>query len=97
MVTEHRFGACRGVYGPFIELFKCMDQMNAAVEVTAGNQLFQVVVDTDETATIIVQHLNRTKGGRVTFMPLNRLQVAATAECCVIQHLKTCTICCSAF
>ena len=65
----------RGVYGPLVELFSCMEQMNAAVEVTAGNQLFHVVVDTDATATAIVEYLNRSMGGRVTFMPLNRIQV----------------------
>lgn len=65
----------RGVYGPFIELFKCIDQLSAAVEVTAGNQLFHVVVENDEIATTLVNHLNRMKGGRATFMPLNRLQV----------------------
>ena len=44
-------------------------------QVTAGNQLFHVVVETDDVATTLVNHLNRTKGGRATFMPLNRLHV----------------------
>lgn len=33
------------------------------------------MVDTDETATKLLEHLNREKSGRVTFMPLNRLRV----------------------
>eukprot|EP00958_Prasinococcus_capsulatus_P027003 scaffold5150_cov376-Prasinococcus_capsulatus_cf.AAC.13 len=65
----------QGVYGTLLELLECDDRFNTAVEVTAGNALFQLVVDSDETASRIVGHLNRQKGGRVTFMPLNRLQV----------------------
>ena len=35
------------------------------------------VVENDEIASRIVKILNRDKGGRVTFMPLNRLRVTA--------------------
>jgi structural maintenance of chromosome 3 (chondroitin sulfate proteoglycan 6) len=34
-----------------------------------------LVVDTDETASQILFHLNREKAGRITFVPLNRLKV----------------------
>jgi len=33
------------------------------------------VVDNDETATIILDRMVQDKSGRVTFMPLNRLDV----------------------
>nr|XP_016456094.1 PREDICTED: structural maintenance of chromosomes protein 3-like [Nicotiana tabacum] len=36
--------------------------------------LFHVVVDNDETSTKIIRHLNAQKGGRVTFIPLNRVK-----------------------
>jgi chromosome segregation ATPase len=36
--------------------------------------LFHVVVDTDDTATKVLDVLNREQNGRVTFMPLNRLR-----------------------
>ena len=36
--------------------------------------LFHVVVDTDDTATKVLEVLNREQNGRVTFMPLNRLR-----------------------
>ena len=39
-----------------------MEQMNAAVEVTAGNQLFNVVVDNDGTSTTIIKYLNISQG-----------------------------------
>lgn len=36
--------------------------------------LFHVVVQNDEVSTQIIRHLNALKGGRVTFIPLNRVQ-----------------------
>jgi chromosome segregation ATPase len=38
-----------------------------------GNQLFNVVVENDDVALRCTELLNRGKLGRVTFMPLNRL------------------------
>nr|XP_018262378.1 chromosome associated protein [Kwoniella dejecticola CBS 10117]OBR84536.1 chromosome associated protein [Kwoniella dejecticola CBS 10117] len=63
-----------GVYGPLYELFEVSDKYKTAVEVTAGNSLFHVVVDNDDTVTRLLDVMNREKSGRVTFMPLNRLK-----------------------
>ncbi|KAI9202171.1 structural maintenance of chromosome protein [Polychytrium aggregatum] len=63
-----------GVYGPLYELFDVDEQFRTAVEVIAGNSLFHIVVDTDETATRVLEALNRERVGRLTFMPLNRLK-----------------------
>ncbi|XP_021715613.1 structural maintenance of chromosomes protein 3-like [Chenopodium quinoa] len=63
-----------GVFGSLIELLECDERFFTAVEVTAGNSLFHVVVDSDETATKIIRHLNASKGGRVTFIPLNKVR-----------------------
>ncbi|KAK9101892.1 hypothetical protein Sjap_019146 [Stephania japonica] len=62
-----------GVLGPIIELLNCDEKFFTAVEVTAGNSLFHVVVETDEISTRIIRYLNSEKGGRVTFIPLNRV------------------------
>ncbi|KAG0023242.1 Structural maintenance of chromosomes protein 3 [Podila clonocystis] len=62
-----------GVYGPLYELFDVDDVYDVAVNVTAGTSLFHVVVDNDITATRVLEALNKEKAGRVTFMPLNRL------------------------
>ncbi|KAL2945568.1 Structural maintenance of chromosomes protein 3, partial [Bienertia sinuspersici] len=51
-----------GVFGPIIELLEC------------DESLFHVVVDSDETATKIIRQLNASKGGRVTFIPLNKVK-----------------------
>ncbi|KAG4303276.1 hypothetical protein PCK1_000614 [Pneumocystis canis] len=62
-----------GYYGPLYELFEVDDRYRTAVEVTAGNSLFHVIVDDDITASKIINVLNKEKGGRITCMPLNRL------------------------
>ncbi|KAG0656747.1 Structural maintenance of chromosomes protein 3 [Rhodotorula mucilaginosa] len=67
--------ALDGYFGPLYELFEVDDRYKTAVEVTAGTSLFQIVVDTDDTATKILDRMVRDKRGRVTFMPLNRLRV----------------------
>ena len=64
----------QGVYGTLAELFEVPDKYKTAVEVTAGNSLFHYVVDNEETATQVLETLQRERGGRVTFMPLNRLK-----------------------
>ncbi|KAH7913439.1 RecF/RecN/SMC [Hygrophoropsis aurantiaca] len=64
-----------GVYGPLYRLFEIPDPtFNTAIELTAGNSLFHVVVDTDETASKVLDIMIKEKTGRVTFMPLNRLK-----------------------
>ncbi|KAF8802101.1 hypothetical protein BYT27DRAFT_6769534 [Phlegmacium glaucopus] len=41
---------------------------------TAGNSLFHVIVDTDETASKVLDVMPKERTSRVTFMPLNRLK-----------------------
>ncbi|XP_063943501.1 structural maintenance of chromosomes protein 3-like [Daucus carota subsp. sativus] len=80
-----------GVFGPLIELLDCDEKLFTAVEVTGGNSLFHVVVENDEISTQIIKHLNSLKGGRVTFIPLNRVkapQVVYPQSADVIPLLK---------
>ncbi|KAI6858738.1 putative chromosome segregation protein SudA [Hortaea werneckii] len=71
IVRDHNI---EGAYGTLGELFDFSDKYKTAIEVTAGTSLFHYVVDTDETATRILQILQKEEAGRVTFMPLNRLK-----------------------
>lgn len=65
----------RGYYGPIIDNFSLRNNaFRTAVEVAAGNALFHVVVDTDETAAIFMEELERRRAGRLTFLPLNRIR-----------------------
>ncbi|MCJ1290490.1 Structural maintenance of chromosomes protein 3 [Xylographa carneopallida] len=63
-----------GVYGTLAELMEVNDVYRTAVEVTAGNSLFHYVVDNDDTASKVLEILQRERAGRITFMPLNRLK-----------------------
>ncbi|KAG9144491.1 hypothetical protein Leryth_014516 [Lithospermum erythrorhizon] len=53
----------KGVFGPLFELLDCDEKFFTAVEVT-----------NDDISTQIIRHLNAQKGGRVTFIPLNRVR-----------------------
>ena len=63
----------RGVHGTLLELITANPTFNTAIETIAGMQLFHMVVDTDETATVLLRELQKVGAGRVTFMPLNQL------------------------
>jgi structural maintenance of chromosome 3 (chondroitin sulfate proteoglycan 6) len=64
----------QGMHGPVIELFTTRETYHRACEVTAGNSLFHIVVETDKVAAEILAIMNRQQSkGRVTFMPLNRI------------------------
>lgn len=62
----------QGCYGTLAELIN-VTRLPVAVEAVAGNSLFHYVVDNDDTATRVLDQLNRERAGRITFMPLNRL------------------------
>ena len=63
-----------GVYGTVAELMEVNDRYRKAVETTAGQSLFHYIVDNDETASKVIEILQKEKGGRVTFIPLNRVR-----------------------
>uniref|UniRef100_A0A7S3VMZ6 Structural maintenance of chromosomes protein n=1 Tax=Dunaliella tertiolecta TaxID=3047 RepID=A0A7S3VMZ6_DUNTE len=65
------------VHGRLVDLIDCPPQLDLAVEVTAGNQLFHVVVDSADVALRCTELLQRAKAGRVTFMPLDTLHPTA--------------------
>lgn len=71
IISDH---AIDGVHGPLLELLDCDDRFNVAVEVTAGNSLYNVVVESDDVASRLVRYLMQQNGGRITFIPLNRAQ-----------------------
>lgn len=65
-----------GVYGPLIENFSCSEKFFTCVDVTAGSKLFNIITDTDKTASQLLQYINKMKlPGEVNLMPLNKLNV----------------------
>ncbi|CAO3632520.1 unnamed protein product [Mucor fragilis] len=72
IAREH--GISERVYGPVSELFEVIPALETAVEVAVGAALFQVVVDTDDTASTLLEAMGNQKSGRITFIPLNRVK-----------------------
>lgn len=68
---QHNLDGC---YGTLAELMEVDERFRRAVEVTAGQSLFHCVVDNDDTATKVMEILQRKKLGRITFVPLNRIK-----------------------
>ena len=65
----------KGVYGPLIDLLEVDDPFMTAVEVSAGNSLFHIVVDNEATATHVLDLMKRDRiQARLTFMPLAQLR-----------------------
>lgn len=63
----------KGAYGTMAELMDVGEAYRLPVEMVAGGSLFHYVVDTAATATRIINHLNKTSGGRVTLVPLDKV------------------------
>ena len=63
-----------GAYGTIADLMEVEEPFRRAVEASAGQSLFHYVVDNDNTATKLIDMLQKERGGRLTFVPLNRLK-----------------------
>ncbi|KAI0023216.1 condensin complex component SMC3 [Xylariomycetidae sp. FL0641] len=63
-----------GAYGTLAELLNVSEAYRLPVEQVAGTSLFHYVVDNEETATFLANSLQRSFGGRITFMPLSQLR-----------------------
>lgn len=61
------------VFGPLVDLIAVDSKFVTAADVIAGSALTHVVVDSDATAARLVNILQTRRAGRVTFIPLNRL------------------------
>lgn len=73
IVASHQI---QGYYGPLIDNIIIKNPMFYNVLDKAGGQgLFNIIVDTDATASTLIKHLERQNIGRLTFLPLNRLRV----------------------
>ncbi|MCD6483394.1 MAG: AAA family ATPase [Candidatus Aenigmarchaeota archaeon] len=64
----------RGVHGTIAQLMKVPEEYKTAIEVAAGNHLFDVVVDDFETAKYCIEYLKEERIGRATFLPLDRIR-----------------------
>lgn len=63
-----------GIYGTIAELGKVDKKYSVALEIAAGARMQSVVVDNDEDAARAINYLKEQRLGRVTFLPLNKME-----------------------
>ncbi|MGB8702774.1 MAG: chromosome segregation protein SMC, partial [Thermosynechococcaceae cyanobacterium] len=66
----------QGVCGLVANLGRVEPQYHIALETAAGARMGHLVVETDEVAAAGIELLKRERGGRATFLPLNKLRNA---------------------
>ncbi|MFQ5812632.1 MAG: chromosome segregation protein SMC [Anaerolineae bacterium] len=69
-----RDGRLRGVVGPVASLIQVPAELDTAIEAALGPHLHDIVVETLADAGAAIQFLKRTRGGRATFLPLDRIR-----------------------
>ncbi|RAR02011.1 chromosome segregation protein [Stemphylium lycopersici] len=67
-------GELEGVHGTIADLLDVNSDYRAVTEAAAEGALFNVVVDNDEVSSRLIDRLIKDKGGRITFIPLNRIR-----------------------
>jgi len=63
-----------GLHGPVAQLGEVEERLRLALDTAAGGRLGQVVVDDDRIAARAIELLKSRRAGRLTFLPLNRIQ-----------------------
>jgi structural maintenance of chromosome 3 (chondroitin sulfate proteoglycan 6) len=72
--TQHNLN---GIHGTVADLLDVPEPYKIATEVAAGPSLFNVVCDNDNTASKVIELLNKERGGRLAFISLNRVRPRA--------------------
>jgi chromosome segregation protein len=71
-----RDGRLEGIVGPVASLIRVPAEFETAIEAALGPHLHDIVVETLDDAGAAIQFLKRTRGGRATFLPLDRIMAA---------------------
>ncbi len=66
-------GHLTGLFGTIAELGEVGEDYATALEVAAGGRLQSIVAETDGDAARAIESLKRSKAGRATFLPLNKM------------------------
>lgn len=65
-----------GIHGPLGDLCQADGDVALAVEIALGGRIQNVVVDDDQAASEAIGFLKQQRGGRATFLPMNRMSPA---------------------
>lgn len=81
-----------GIEGLVVQLGQVEQRYRLALETAAGGRLGFIVVESDRVAAQGIELLKRERGGRATFLPLNKIQAPSLgniARCVLVVVLST--------
>ena len=64
----------KGIHGVVADLIGVEKKYELAVETALGGRIQNIVIDTEETAKILIEYLKKNKFGRATFLPLSSVE-----------------------
>ena len=67
-------GRLRGRYQLVADAIRVPPDLDTAIEIALGGSLQDIITDTEAEAKAAIAHLNETRGGRATFLPLAALR-----------------------
>ena len=74
VMQESDRGVLRNIHGPVSRLIRTDDAYTVAVEIALGGAMQQIVVGNEQDAKAAISYLERTGGGRATFLPISVIQ-----------------------
>ncbi len=64
----------KGIHGTLTQLAQVDEEFSLALEIALGGRMRSIVVDNDHVAQEGIELLQRTRAGRATFLPLNKMR-----------------------
>jgi chromosome segregation protein len=74
VMNEKKHHGLPGIYGTIAELGSVDQKYSNALGIAAGGRMQAVVVENDEDASRAISFLKQRRGGRATFLPLNKME-----------------------
>ncbi len=76
--SEH--GILKGVHGPVSSVIRTEEKYSVAIETALGNQIQNIIVNTDNDAKAAINYLKNNKAGRATFLPVSTIKGSAVSK-----------------
>ncbi len=74
VMNEKKHHGLPGIYGTIAELGSVDQKYSNALGIAAGGRMQAIVVENDEDASRAISFLKQRRGGRATFLPLNKME-----------------------
>ena len=71
METRDRIG---GIHGVVADIVKASKKYEVAIETALGGRIQNVVIDSENTAKVLIDYLKKNRFGRATFLPLSAMR-----------------------